>query len=212
MDVKEISERIMKGTTTVAVVCADGVVIGADSRATMDNYIASTEAIKVFRIDENLGILIAGSVGDANYLVKVLKTQNEFYKMNEGKPLSPSSASSLISLILQENKFAPYYVGLIIAGLNKNVPEIYSIDAIGGSIKESRFTSVGSGMMSAMGYMDSVYTPAFTTQDGLRHIAKALQIAMKRDSATGDSMKIAVINKKGFKEYTGDELEKMLQK
>jgi proteasome beta subunit len=147
MEAKEIFEKIMKGTTTIAMVCSDGVVIGADSRATMDNYIASSEAIKVFKIDDNLGMLIAGSVGDANYLVKVLKTQNEFYKMNEGKSLSPSSASSLISLILQENKFNPFYVGLIIAGLNKNVPEIYNIDIIGGSIKESRFTSVGSGMM-----------------------------------------------------------------
>lgn len=211
MDVKEISERIMKGTTTIAVVCADGVVIGADSRATMDNYIASSEAIKVFKIDDNLGMLIAGSVGDANYLVKMLKTQNEFYKMNEGKSLSPSSASSLLSLVLQENKFTPFYVGLIVAGLNKNVPEVYSIDAIGGSIKESRFTSVGSGMMSAMGYLDSVYSPNFTTQDGLKHTAKALQMAMKRDSATGDGMKIAVINKKGFKEYTGEELEKLLK-
>jgi 20S proteasome alpha/beta subunit len=36
-------------------------------------------------------------------------------------------------------------------------------------------------------------------------------MAMKRDSATGDSIKIAVINKKGFKEYTGDDLEKILK-
>jgi proteasome beta subunit len=212
MDAKEISDKLMKGTTTVAIVCADGVVIGADSRATMDNYIASTEAIKAFKIDDNLGMLIAGAVGDANYLVKVLKTQNEFYKMNEGKSLSPSSAASLLSLILQENKFSPYYVGLIIAGLNKNVPEIYNIDFAGGAIKESRFTSVGSGMFSAMGYLDSVYNPNFTTLEGVKHSAKALQIAMKRDSATGDSMKLIAITKKGFKEYSPEEVEKLLSK
>ncbi len=67
-------------------------------------------------------------------------------------------------------------------------------------------------MMSAMGYLDSVYTANFTTQDGLKHVAKALQTAMKRDSATGDGMKIAVINRKGFKEYTGDDLDKLLLK
>jgi proteasome beta subunit len=211
MDAKEISDKIMKGTTTVAIVCADGVVIGADTRATMDTYIASTEAIKAFKIDDNLGMLIAGGVGDANYLVKFLKTQNEFYKMNEGKSLSPASAASLLSIILQENKFNPYYVGLIVAGLNKTTPEIFNIDFAGGAIKESRFTSVGSGMFSAMGYLDSVYTAGFTATEGVKHAAKALQIAMKRDAATGDNMKLIAITKKGFREYTPEEVEKLLK-
>ena len=108
MDKNEISAAIKKGTTTVGIVCRDGVVMGADSRATMDTFIASSEAIKVYKIDDGLGMTIAGGVGDAEYLVKFLKVQNEFYKMNEGKPLSPASASSLLSLLLQENKFAPY--------------------------------------------------------------------------------------------------------
>ena len=34
----------------------------------------------------------------------------------------------------------------------------------------------------------------------MKHAAKALQIAMKRDSATGDSIKLVAITKKGFKE------------
>ena len=74
----------------------------------MDTFISSSEAIKVYKIDDGLGMTIAGGVGDAVYLVKFLKVQNEFYKMNEGKPLSPSAATSLLSLMLQENKFAPY--------------------------------------------------------------------------------------------------------
>jgi proteasome beta subunit len=210
MDKKEISAAIMKGTTTVGIVCGDGVVMGADSRATADTFIASSEAIKVYKIDDSLGVTIAGVVGDAAYLVKFLKVQNEFYKMNEGRPLSPTAAASLLSLLLQENKFAPYIVQLIVGGVGK-APELYTIDPYGGSIKESKFTSTGSGSLTALGYLESIYTPTLSAQDAAKYTAKALSIAMKRDSATGDSMKLIAITKKGFKEYTKEEVDKLLK-
>ncbi|VVB77266.1 Proteasome subunit beta [uncultured archaeon] len=211
MDKNDIAESIRKGTTTVGIVCTDGVVMGADSRATGDTFIASSEAIKVYKIGDSLAMTIAGYVGDAEYLVKFLKVQNEFYKMNEGKPLSPSAASSLLSLLLQENKFAPYIVQLIIGGLNKGIPEVYSLDLGGGVIKESKFYSTGSGSPTALGYLESVYSASFSTQDALKHAAKALSIAMKRDSATGDSIKLVAITKKGVKEYVKEDVDKLLK-
>jgi len=209
MDTKDRAASVLKGTTTVGIICSDGVVMGADSRVTMDTYIASTEGVKVFKIDEALALTIAGGVGDANYLVKLIKVQNEMYKMDEGKPLSPSAASSLLSLILQENKFSMYYAWFIVGGLQKGMPELYNIDFFGGSVKESRFTSVGSGQFVALGYLESVYAPSITVQDGVKYAAKALQLAMKRDAATGDALKIVAMSKKGFKEYTKEEIEKL---
>ncbi|MEM3241179.1 MAG: proteasome subunit beta, partial [Candidatus Micrarchaeaceae archaeon] len=75
MDFDQIKDKIMKGTTTIGIVCQDGVVMGADSRATADTFIASSEAIKVYKIDDTLGITIAGSVSYAEYIVKLLKVQ-----------------------------------------------------------------------------------------------------------------------------------------
>ena len=211
MDYKHFAEMMMKGTTTVGIICSDGIVVGADSRATMDTFISSSEAIKVNRIDENLAMTIAGGVGDAEYLVKMLKVQNELYKMEEHKPLSPSSATSLLSLVLQENKMMPFIVQLIIAGLNNGVPEIYNMDPFGGYTKESKFTSTGSGSPTALGYLEDVYDKNASTQEMLRHAAKAIKMAMKRDSATGDKIILVAITKKGYKEYSGDEIEKLLK-
>ncbi len=211
MNYEEFADKVRHGTTTMALICTDGVVMGADVRATYSTYISSSEAIKVHKIDNNLGMTIAGGVGDAEYLVKVLKMQNELYKMDEGRSMSHKNATSIMSLIMQENKMYPYYVELIIGGLNKGVPEIYSIDPVGGNIKESKFTSTGSGSIAATGYMESVYTEEMQTQDAAKHIAKALKIAMKRDSATGDGIKIVSITKKGYREYTKEEIEKMIK-
>ncbi|MEM0149554.1 MAG: archaeal proteasome endopeptidase complex subunit beta [Candidatus Micrarchaeaceae archaeon] len=204
-------KKIMKGTTTVGVICSDGVVLGADSRATMDTFIASSEARKVWKIDENLGLTIAGGVGDAQELVRLLKAQNEIYKMDEGKPLSPKSACSLLSIILQENKMMPFYVQLIVGGVDaSNEPQLYSLDFFGGSSEESKFTSTGSGSLTALGYIEESYKKGMTTKDAVKLVSRALSIAMRRDSATGDHMTVAVINKSGFTEYTDKDLEKAM--
>ena len=111
---KEFYEKIKSGTTTIGIICKDGVVMAADARATMDTFISSSEAVKVYCLNDNLGMTIAGGVGDAEYLVKLIKMQNELYRMSENKQLSPTSATSILSLILQENKMMPFMVQLLL--------------------------------------------------------------------------------------------------
>jgi proteasome beta subunit len=211
MDLKALSESVKKGTTTVGIVCTDGIVLGADSRATMGDFIASDAAIKLYKIDEGLGVLIAGVSGYAEYVVKILKVQSELYKMTESKPMAPSAAASLLGFVLRESISDYGYAFLIVGGLNRGEPELISLDPLGSTQKETKYTSIGSGMMSALGYLDSTYSAAMTTQDAVKHAAKALQVAMKRSSATGGAMRIATVTKKGFKEYTKEEIDKLLK-
>ena len=56
---KNEMEKYMKGTTTIGVVCSDGVVIGADTRATMGTFIANSDVRKVFKIDNTIGMPVA---------------------------------------------------------------------------------------------------------------------------------------------------------
>jgi proteasome beta subunit len=203
-------KKIMKGTTTVGIVCSDGVVLGADARATMDTFIASGEARKVFKIDNNLGMTIAGGVGDAQEIVRLVKAQNEIYKMNEDKPMSPKSATSLLSIILQDNKMVPFYVMLTVAGIDGDEPQLYTIDPLGGYGVESKFSATGSGSYTALGYLEDSYKKGMPAKDALKIAARAIAIAMKRDSATGDNIIVASITKAGYTEYMGKDLEKLL--
>ncbi len=200
----------MKGTTTVGMVCSDGVVIGADTRATMGAFIANQDVRKVFRIDSTLGLTVAGGVGDAQELIRIVKAQNEIYKMNENRSMSPKSAASLLSIILQQNKMYPFYVQLLVAGVDGEEPQIYNIDPLGGYTEETKFTVTGSGSEVAIGYLEDSYKKGVTTKDAVKNVARALAIAIRRNAATGDGMIIAVITKSGYTEYSGKELEKVL--
>jgi len=201
-------KEVLKGTTTVGLVCSDGIVLGVDSRATMDTFIASKEAKKVFKIDDNLGVTVAGLVGDAQEIVRILKVQNEIYKMAENKPLSPKSATSLLSIILQQNKMTPFYVQLIVGGMDDGKGQLYSVDPVGSVISETAYTSTGSGSLGVMGYLEDAYKKELAVKDGIKLAAKAVSIAIQRDSATGNNITVVTITKEGYKEYTGKELER----
>ncbi len=204
--------KIMKGTTTIGMICSDGVVIGADTRATMDTFISTSEAKKVWKISDNLGMTIAGAVGDAQELIRILKAQSELYKMSEGRPMSPKAAASLLSIILQENKMIPFYVQLIVAGMDGDTPQLYDMDPLGGYTEDTKFTATGSGSLTALGYIEDMYKKGLTTKDAIKGVARALSIAMRRDAATGDNMVIATITKEGYTEYTSKDLEKIIGK
>ncbi len=202
--------KYMKGTTTIGIICSDGVVLAADTRATMGDYIASSETKKVNKIDNTLGMTFAGGAGDGQEIVRILKAQNEIYKMNEGRSMSPKSAASLLSIILQQNKMYPYYVLLVVGGIDgSDEPQIYTLDPVGACQSESRFTVTGSGTEIAVGYLEDAYKKGISTKEAIKIAAKALSLAGKRVSSTGDSMWVITISKSGYTEYSAKDIEKM---
>ncbi len=206
-----MDENKFKGTTTLGIICQDGIILAADKRATMGNFISNKEMKKVWKIDDNLAITIAGGVGDAQEIIRILKLHNEIYKMNESRPMSPKSAVSLLSVILNNNKMVPFYIQLIIGGLdNNNKPQLFNLDPGGGYTEEKAYTTTGSGTEFAVAYLDDNYSENMLTKDVVKIAAKAISAAIKRDIFTGDAILVATITKDGYKEYTGKDLEKMI--
>ena len=67
------SELMMKGTTTIGVVCKNGVILSSDTRVTMGYFVAHKKGKKIYKIDDHLAMTIAGTVADAQWTVDVLK-------------------------------------------------------------------------------------------------------------------------------------------
>lgn len=55
-----MEDKIYKGTTTIGIICNNGVVLATERRATMGNFIASRDAQKIYRITDNAAMTIAG--------------------------------------------------------------------------------------------------------------------------------------------------------
>ena len=124
------SDKFLKGTTTIGLTCSDGVILIADKRASMGTFIASKTAKKIYMINDSVGATIAGSVGDAESLIKILKAEAALYAMNNHETMSTKAVSNLMASILQGSKYYPYMVQILVGGMDKK-PSIYTLDALG---------------------------------------------------------------------------------
>jgi len=208
---KPKQEIALKGTTTVGVVCQDGVTLATDTRVTMGFFIAHKQGKKVYQIDDHLAMTIAGVVADAQNVVEILKANAALFKLNNRRPMPVAAASRLTANMLFSNRYLPLGLQAIIAGVDTEGPSIYSLDPFGSITEEKAFYSTGSGSPIALGILENDYKKGITVEEALPLVVRAVKAAMKRDVASGNSFDVAVITKEGYRELNEDEKTKYLE-
>ncbi|MDP2766219.1 MAG: archaeal proteasome endopeptidase complex subunit beta [Candidatus Methanoperedens sp.] len=198
-----------KGTTTIGLVCDKGVVLASERRAMMGHFIASKDAKKVYQIDNLIAMTTAGSVGDAQRLVKWMQVEAKLYKMRREEPMTVKGIVSLLANILSGNRYFPFFVQLLVGGVDKNGPGIYSLDAVGGTIEEKKAVATGSGSPMAYGVLEDRYVENMPIEDGVGLAVRALHNAMKRDSASGESIDVVKITSDGYIHVEDSEVKKL---
>ncbi len=196
-----------KGTTTLGLVFKDGIIAAAEHRATMGTLIAHKVAKKIYMIGDHMLLTTAGLVGDAQLLARFLRVESELYMLEREEKMPIKGAATLMANILNQRKFYPYYVQLIIGGVDSTGPHIFSIDAAGGAI-EDVYTTTGSGSPYVFGVLEDGYKEGMDMEEAINIAIRAMSAAMKRDSASGNGMDIVVITSKEYKELSSEEIEK----
>lgn len=204
-----IDRLTLKGTTTIGVVCRDGVILASDTRVTMGNYIAHKHGKKVYKIDDHLAMTIAGTVADAQRAVDILTVNAQLYKLNTNRPMPVSAAARLIANILFSERWIPLLTQVLVGGVDDTGPHVFSIDPLG-SLTEEKCVATGSGSPIAYGVLEDKFREEMTINEALPIIVKAVDSAMKRDAASGNDFNIAIIDEKGYRELTKEEKMKLL--
>jgi proteasome beta subunit len=202
--------RLLKGTTTIGMVCKDGTILATERRATAGSFIANKATQKLFRIDSNVGITIAGLVGDAQMLARYLRAEVTLYRLRRNAPLSVEGVSTLLANILSGSRLYPYYAWLLVGGWDAKGGHVYSVDPAGGSI-EDRYVSTGSGSTFVYGLLEEGYSRDMSVSEGIDLALRGLTVAMRRDSASGDGYLVNTINAKEYRELTEDDINKRLK-
>jgi len=197
---------VKKGTTTVALVFKDGVVLAADKRVSMGYHIAHKNARKVLSVTDFIGVTTAGSVGDIQSLVGYLKAEAKLYEIKNNKRMSPKALAKLTSAILQGQRYYPLYAWLVLGGVDKEKGYVFSIDPIGG-VSEDDMVATGSGMEPAYGVLDDRYKKDMEKDDAVQLAVRALLAAISRNMGTGDGVNVITITQDGTKEYTNEEID-----
>lgn len=215
---QELKERIVDGTTVLAVVAEGGVVVAGDRRATAGNQISRRDVRKVFPADEWSAIAISGTAGPAMELAKIFATELEHYEKVEGEPLSLEGKSSRLAGLVRAN--LPLAMqGLIVVPLfagvdpRTHVPRIFEYDPVGGRYVSTDQAATGSGSLAARATLKRLADPSSDVETATRTAVEALYDAAEEDSATGgpDLIRrvypiVAVIDGGGYRELSDDEV------
>jgi proteasome beta subunit len=196
----------LKGTTTVGLVFEDGVVLATEKRATMGYLIASKKAKKVYQISDRIGMTTAGGVGDAQQMARLMTVECSLYNIRRGRPMTVAAASTLLSNILNNNRYYPFYVQLLVGGIDDSGPSVYSVDALGGATREEEIVATGSGSPMAYGVLEDRYRKGMTSDEAVALAVRAVRAAIKRDAGSGEGIHVVVITRDEYREISDEEI------
>ncbi|MBN2095547.1 MAG: archaeal proteasome endopeptidase complex subunit beta [Candidatus Aenigmarchaeota archaeon] len=197
MDAQEM--RLKTGTTTLGIVCKDGVLLASESKATMGYLVANKDVQKVFQIDDRMGMTVAGMVSDAQYLVNLMKAEITLYKLEAGEEMTVNAVANLLGSIMYSRKWYPFYNQMILGGVDKRGSHLFSFDP-SGSVVGEEYVSTGSGSPFVYGVLEKDFRKGMM-MDKAKELAKsAIRAAAGRDIASGGhKIWIAEITKEGFR-------------
>lgn len=204
-------DYVKKGTTTVGLVCKDGIVLAADKRATAGGFIADKKVEKVRKITDNIAVTIAGGVSDIQLLLKLIKAELNLKKVRTGKDSNLKEAANLLSTIVYHNirRFSTIIgiTAFIIGGQDNEGFHLYTVSPDGSLTEEDEYSSDGSGSMMAYGVLDSSYIKGMSVAEGIKLAVKAINSSIQRDSYSGEGIDVYTITKEGVKKVLAKKLE-----
>uniref|UniRef100_A0A0G4GKW6 Proteasome subunit beta n=1 Tax=Chromera velia CCMP2878 TaxID=1169474 RepID=A0A0G4GKW6_9ALVE len=186
-----------KGTTTLAFVFNEGIIVAVDSRASMGTYISSQSVRKVIEINDFLLGTMAGGAADCSFWERHLAKLCRLHELREKERITVAAASNLLANIFFYYRGYGLSCGTMVAGWDHRGPSLYFVDDNGSRIKGERF-SVGSGSPYAYGVLDSGYRKDLTIDEAVELGRRSIYHATHRDGASGGVVRVYHVHKDGW--------------
>ncbi len=191
-------DAYIPGATAVGLTYKDGVVLGAERRITLGNYVISKRGKKIFKVTENVGAVCAGMVADMQNLVKEVGVYAKLKELEAKRQLRASAVAKLTSVIMFERRFSPLLTQVILGGVDVQ-PKVWVLDPLGSLIADD-YASVGTGAEMATGVMESGYSTGLSEKDAKELVVSSIRAAIARDAMSGNGIDILTLDKQGFRE------------
>lgn len=210
-----IEEQTKTGTTTVTIVCKDGIVLAADKRTTAAGMIVYKKAKKIVPVNERIAVTTAGTVSDIQLYVKLLKAEIKLKDIQTQRMTSVKEAANLLSGIMYSYFRRPSMIlsiaAFVVAGKDEEGFHAYTLGPDGSLIDVDEYASDGTGSVFALGVLETLYKKNMSVENGIKVGVKAINAALQRDTASGNGIDVVTITDKGLQWVLEKELETKLE-
>ncbi|TPP61158.1 Proteasome subunit beta type [Fasciola gigantica] len=199
-----LPKAVKTGTTICGVVFKDGVVLGADTRATEGNIIAEKNCQKIHYISEKIYCCGAGTAADTEMTTKMISSKVELHRLNTGRQPRVILPLRLLKDYLFGYRVSSFkvleifqgYVGaaLILGGVDYQGPHLYSVSPHGCSDKLPYIT-MGSGCLAALSVLESRFRFDLSRTEAMQLVRDAIAAGIFNDLGSGSNVDLCVITK-----------------
>jgi len=180
---------VMKGAGCVA--------IASDLRFGKELQTVTCDFSKAFQMDPHLWMGLTGLATDIQTVQQKMEFRKNMYELTENHKMSPKTYANVLSNMLYERRFGPFFVNPVVAGLDSKTGEPYisSMDVIGCMTEPPDFAVAGTCEEQLFGMCETLWKPNMTPDELFECISQALMNAMDRDASSGWGAVVNIIEK-----------------
>jgi len=161
--------------------------IASDSRYGIQQMTVGTDMKKIFKVNDKTFIGLPGLATDVQTLHEKMRFKHNLYNLREERDMSCRTFSNMVSSMLYERRFGPWFVEPVVVGLEgeENKPYLCSMDLIGAPVLTEDFVVGGTCDQFLFGACESLYKPNMNPDELFETLSQALMSAVDRDCISG---------------------------
>eukprot|EP00930_Biecheleria_cincta_P049221 TRINITY_DN34466_c0_g1_i1.p1 TRINITY_DN34466_c0_g1~~TRINITY_DN34466_c0_g1_i1.p1 ORF type:complete len:207 (-),score=49.70 TRINITY_DN34466_c0_g1_i1:16-636(-) len=175
------------GSAIVAMAGKNCVAIASDSRHGIRQLqTVSCNRQKTFQLTDQTFVGLAGLATDVQTMSQLLNFRLKLYTLREERAMQPQTVGNLISSMLYEKRFGPWFTEPVVAGLDKDHnPFMCAFDFIGAMSQAKDFVVSGTSSEQLFGVCESFWRPDMNKDELFETVAQCLLSAVDRDCLAG---------------------------
>lgn len=179
------------GTTIVGVCYKDGVVLGADTRATGGSTVCDKNCEKIHYLAPNIYCCGAGTAADTEKTTDMISGQLYLHRMASGRQSRVATAKTMLSDMLFRYQ-GHVSAALVLGGVDVNGPHIYTVYPHG-STDNLPYATMGSGSLAAMSVFEARYKDNMDVEEAKILVRDAIRAGIFNDLGSGGNVDLTVI-------------------
>jgi len=181
------------GTTIAGIVFKDGVILGADTRATNGPIVAQKNCEKIHYIAPNIYCCGAGTAGDTENVTEMISSQLALMRLNT------QTQSRVVMALTRLKHYLFRYMGyvsaaLVLGGVDIDGPHLHTIWP-NGSTDTLPYVTMGSGSLAAMAVFENEYREGLTEEEGKELVKQGILSGILNDMGSGSNVDLCVITR-----------------
>lgn len=179
------------GTTIVGCLFKDGIVLGADTRATEGDIVADKNCEKIHYIAPHIRCCGAGTAADTEFTTALISSNIELHELSTGRKARVVTAMTMLKQMLFRYQ-GHIGAALVLGGVDSTGPHLFTV-APHGSTDKLPYVTMGSGSLAAMAVFESQWRAGLEREEAIDLVSAAISAGIFNDLGSGSNVDVCVI-------------------